>query len=143
MIDLALGLGVIIVATLASATIQSGGAQVFLFLIAAAASVAVLYASLLIFAALVFWSPGLLFTWVFDAIMQLARYPIGIYPGWLQFVLTWIIPVAIMTTIPASALTGDIQPLILLSGVALAAILFVVASVLFHSGVKRYNSASS
>ncbi len=136
--DLALGLGVIFVATL-----HSGGAQVFSFLIAAAASVAVLYAILLIFTALVFWSPGLLFTWVFDAIMQLARYPIGIYPGWLQFVLTWIIPVAIMTTIPAAALTGDISPLILIGGVALAMILLIAASVLFRLGVKRYNSASS
>ena len=101
-IDLTLGLGVIVVAT-----VRSGSASIFPFLVAAAASVAVLYAILLIFTALVFWSPGLLFTWVFDAIMQLARYPIGIYPGWLQFVLTWIIPVAIMTTIPAAALTGD------------------------------------
>jgi ABC-2 type transport system permease protein len=58
-------------------------------------------------------------------------------------VLTWIIPVAIMTTIPAAALTGDIQPIILIGGVALAVILFVAASVLFHMGVKRYNSASS
>ena len=137
-IDLALGLGVIVVAT-----VQSGGAQMFSFLIAAAASVAVLYAILLIFTALVFWSPGLLFTWVFDAIMQLARYPIGIYPGWLQFVLTWIIPVAIMTTIPAAALTGDIQPIVLIGGVALAVVLFLAASVLFRLGVKRYNSASS
>jgi ABC-2 type transport system permease protein len=142
-IDLALGLGVIVVAALTSASIQSGGAQIFSFLIAAMASVAVLYAILLIFTALVFWSPGLLFTWVFDAIMQLARYPIGIYPGWLQFVLTWIIPVAIMTTIPAAALTGDIQPIVLIGCVALAVILFVAASILFHIGVKRYNSASS
>jgi ABC-2 type transport system permease protein len=75
--------------------------------------------------------------------MQLARYPIGIYPGWLQFVLTWIIPVAIMTTIPAAALTGDISPIVLIGGVALALILLVAASALFHLGVKRYNSASS
>ena len=63
--------------------------------------------------------------------------------SWLQFVLTWIIPVAIMTTIPAAALTGDIQPIVLIGGVALAVILLVAASVLFRLGVKRYNSASS
>jgi ABC-2 type transport system permease protein len=143
LIDLALGLGAIVVATIASATDQPGSAQPLSFLVAATASVAVLYAILLIFTALVFWSPGLLFTWVFDAIMQLARYPIGIYPGWLQFVLTWIIPVAIMTTIPATALTGDIQPMSLMGGVALAVILFIAASVLFRLGVRRYNSASS
>ena len=82
------------------------------------ASVAVLYAILLIFTALVFWGPGLLFTWVFDAIFQLARYPIGVYPGWLQLALTWIIPVAVLTTIPAQALTGEITPGVLLASLA-------------------------
>jgi ABC-2 type transport system permease protein len=137
-IDLALGLGIIVVAT-----VQSGGMHPLSFLIASAASVIVLYAILLIFTALVFWSPGLLFTWVFDALMQLARYPIGIYPGWLQFVLTWIIPVAIMTTIPAGALTGDIQPIVLVGAVVVSIVLFVAASALFRFGVRRYNSASS
>jgi ABC-2 type transport system permease protein len=75
--------------------------------------------------------------------MQLARYPIGIYPGWLQFVLTWIIPVAIMTTIPAGALTGDIQPIVLVGAVVVSIVLFVAASALFRFGVRRYNSASS
>jgi ABC-2 type transport system permease protein len=137
-IDLALGLSIIVIAT-----VQSGGMQPLSFLIASAASVIVLYAILLIFTALVFWSPGLLFTWVFDALMQLARYPIGIYPGWLQFVLTWIIPVAIMTTIPAGALTGDIQPIVLVGAVVVSIVLFVAASALFRFGVRRYNSASS
>jgi ABC-type uncharacterized transport system permease subunit len=40
-------------------------------------------------------------------------------------------------------LTGDISPIILIGGAALAVILFAAASVLFHIGVKRYNSASS
>ena len=30
-----------------------------------------------------FWSPGFLFTWVFDAVFQLARYPVGFYPIYL------------------------------------------------------------
>ena len=45
--------------------------------------------------------------------------------------------------ISGAALTGDIQPIVLIGGVVLAVILFVAASVLFHIGVKRYNSASS
>jgi ABC-2 type transport system permease protein len=142
LIDLALGVGVII-----AAVTQLGQAlsfvQIVAFLGTMFASVTVLYAILLIFTALVFWGPGLLFTWVFDAIFQLARYPIGVYPGWLQFALTWIIPVAVLTTIPAQALTGDITPGVLIASLALATLLLIGASVLFRVGLRRYASASS
>lgn len=142
LIDLALGLGTLLVAATQLAQALTAG-QLLGFLVALAASVAVLYAVVLIFTALVFWSPGLLFTWVFDALFQLARYPIGVYPGWLQFVLTWIIPVAVLTTLPAEALTGLISPGALWGGVAVAAVLFIAASALFRVGLRRYQSASS
>jgi ABC-2 type transport system permease protein len=73
----------------------------------------------------------------------MARYPVGIYPGWLRFVLTWIVPVGIMTTVPAETLTGKASPWILALAVMLAAVLFVGASALFRAGLKRYASASS
>jgi len=48
------------------------------FLVALLAAVTILYAVLLAFTALVFWSPGVLFTWVFDGVFQMARYPLGL-----------------------------------------------------------------
>jgi ABC-2 type transport system permease protein len=80
---------------------------------------------------------------VFDAIFQLARYPIGVYPGWLQFALTWIIPVAVLTTIPAQALTGEVTPGVLMVSMAFAILLLIGASALFRVGLRRYKSASS
>ena len=107
LLDLALGLGVLV-----TATAQMGQTltpvNVATFLITLAAGVVVLYAILLAFSALVFWSPGFLFTWLFNAFFQMARYPVGLYPGWLRLVLTWIVPVGVMTTIPAQALTGTL-----------------------------------
>ncbi len=73
----------------------------------------------------------------------MARYPVGIYPGWLRLVLTWIIPVGLMTTVPAQALAGDLVPATLLGSVALAAALLAAASLLFRIGLRRYASASS
>ncbi|HEY4723322.1 MAG TPA: ABC-2 family transporter protein, partial [Anaerolineae bacterium] len=142
LIDLALGLGTLVVAVTQLGQTLSP-AHLLEFLVALVAGVAIVYAVLLIFTALVFWSPGLLFTWVFDAIFQLARYPIGVYPGWLQLVLTWVIPVGVMTTIPAEALSGGLQPGVLLGSVILAAILLMGASLLFRWGLRRYKSASS
>jgi ABC-2 type transport system permease protein len=71
------------------------------------------------------------------------RYPVGLYPGWLRLVLTWIVPVGVMTTVPAEALTGTVSPGMLLGSGLLATALLVGASALFRFGLRRYASASS
>ncbi len=140
--DLALGLIV-----LGTAVVQMGQAlpptRLVSFLVALGAGVTILYAILLAFSALVFWSPGFLFTWVFDGLFQMARYPVGLYPGWLRLTLTWVVPVGMMTTVPAQALSGELSAPTLVGGVLLASILLVGASALFRFGLRRYASASS
>ncbi|MBO0780938.1 MAG: ABC-2 family transporter protein [Ktedonobacteraceae bacterium] len=113
------------------------------FLIALGAAITILYAILLFFSALLFWSPGFLFTWIFDGLFQMARYPVGLYPGWLGLVLTWIIPVGLMTTIPAQALNGTLSSGLLVSSAVLAVLLFVGATAFFQVGLRHYTSASS
>ena len=113
------------------------------FLIALGAGVMTLYAILLAFSALVFWSPGFLFTWVFDGLYQMARYPVQIYPSWLRMILTWVVPVGVMTTIPAQALSGTLSLPVLAASTTLAIVLFLGASALFRYGLQRYTSASS
>ncbi len=113
------------------------------FLVALCVSLVVLYALLLAFAGLVFWSAGFLFIWVFDGLFQLARYPVGLYPGWTRFLLTWIIPVGIMTTVPAQALSGNLSITTLLGAVMLALALLTGATTIFQVGLRHYTSASS
>ncbi len=140
--DLLLGLGVLIAAaTLLGETLTAG--RLVAFLAALGAGITILYAILLAFTALVFWSPGFLFTWVFDGLFQMARYPVGVYPGWLRLVLTWVVPVGVITTIPAQALTGAVSPGALAGSLLLAVALFGAASVFFRIAVRRYASASS
>jgi ABC-2 type transport system permease protein len=141
LVDLALGLGVLVVATVQLGQVVTA-ARLATFLLSLGAGVTVLYAALLAFSALVFWSPGL-FTWIFDSLFQMARYPVGIYPGWLRFALTWIVPVGVMTTVPATALAGGLAPGVLAGAVALALLFLVGASALFRLGLRRYASASS
>jgi len=142
MIDLVLGLGVLGVASWQLGQALTWG-RVGMFLLALGAGVITLYAVLLIFAGLVFWSPGFLFTWIFDSLFQMGRYPVGLYPGWLQLVLTWVVPVGVMTTLPAQALTGGLSTGRLGTGLALALGFLVGASVFFRMGLRRYASASS
>ncbi len=142
LIDLALGLGVLGTAVVRLETPLTL-ARTATFLIALGAGVTILYAILLAFTSLVFWSPALLYTWIFDAVFQMARYPVGLYPGWLRLALTWVVPVGVMTTVPAQALAGELSARMLIGSVALATALLVGASALFRFGLRRYASASS
>ena len=140
--DLFLGVGVLVTAAV---NLGSGvtGVNLALFLLTLISGLTILYAILLIFSALVFWSPGVLFTWIFDGLFQMSRYPMGMYPGWLKMALTWIVPVGMITTIPAEALTGALNPWMAAASLALAAVLLAVGSFLFRTGLRRYSSASS
>jgi ABC-2 type transport system permease protein len=142
LVDLAMALGVLIYALILL------GAQLTIgillsFTMTLLAGVTLLYAALLAFSALVFWNPGFLFTWVINDLFQLARYPVGLYPGWLRLVLTWIIPVGLMTTIPAQALVGTLSLWMLILTLIFTLAAFLGATWLFRQGLKKYTSASS
>ena len=72
-----------------------------------------------------------------------ARYPLSMYPGWLRFILTWIVPVGIITTFPAQALTGELTVKVVILGIGLAVSLVILASCLFRRALRHYSSASS
>lgn len=142
LLDLALGVGVLIYAATQSSD-PFTWINWFLFSITLISATILIYTLILGLSALAFWSPGFLITWVFDALFQLARYPIGIYPPLVRILLTWIIPIGLITTIPAQALSGQIGFEMVLISLAVAGILLVGASWLFRQGVNRYHSASS
>jgi ABC-2 type transport system permease protein len=141
-LDLILGLGVLVVAVVQLGKTVSLS-QVALFILTLTMGLLLLYAILLAFAGLVFWNPTVLYTWVFSAIWQMGRYPVGLYPGWLRLVMTWVVPVGGMTTVPAQALTGGLPAGTLVGGAAVTLVFLVGATVLFRSGLRRYASASS
>ncbi len=140
--DLALGLSVLVVSGLRlGATLTLS--DLLAFLSALLIGMLIMYAILLIFTGLVFWSPGFLFTWVFDGIFQMARYPVGIYPHWVQLILTWIVPVGLITTVPAQALIGNQSVGNFGLAALIASALLFAATRVFRSGLRHYNSASS
>lgn len=140
--DLLLGMGVLGTAV-AQFDLVLSWSQVAAFFVTMTSGLLVLYAILLAASSLVFWHPGLMLTWIFSSVFQMARYPIGVYPGWLRLLLTWVVPVGLITTIPAQALSADLPPVLLLSSVLFALALTVGASILFRCGLRRYGSASS
>ena len=142
LIDLIFALGVLIYAIVLMGTPLSI-LTLIRFLVTLMAGILLLYAALLAFSSLVFWNSGFLFTWVINDLFQLARYPVGIYPNWLRLILTWIIPVGLMTTIPAQALSGTLSPGMLILTIVFSVAAFIGASLLFRRGLQKYTSASS
>ncbi len=141
-LDLLFALAVLLIA-LRQLGQQMSATQLVTFASALLISGTILYSLLLLLTSLTFWSNGFLFSWLFDGLFQLARYPVGFYPTWLRLALTWVLPVGLMTTLPAGRLTDTAVNVPLLPAALMAAGLFVGASRLFQRGLRRYESASS
>lgn len=74
---------------------------------------------------------------------EAGHWPIGIYPGWLRWSLTFLVPVAFATTVPAEALAGRLTPQTLLGALALAATLLIVSRAFWRRGLQQYSGASA
>ena len=142
LLDLALALGVLLMGAVRMG-ISAAPLPLLAYFLAMGSGLAILYAFLLAFAGMVFWSPGFLFTWVFDGLFQLARFPLSLYPGWLRLILTWVVPVGMMTTFPIQALSSQLSLPLLAASLLLAIVLVIAATILFRTGIRHYASASS
>lgn len=80
---------------------------------------------------------------LFDPMMQLARFPIEIYPRRLIGFLTVGLPIAFLTTFPVQALLGKGEWSILAAALALAATLLWFSNRFFNFALGFYGSASS
>jgi len=80
---------------------------------------------------------------IFQSMYQAGRWPVTIYPGWLRWILTFLVPVAFATTVPASAFTGRIEPGLLLAAVGLAVGLLIAARLFWRYGIRFYSGASA
>jgi ABC-2 type transport system permease protein len=82
-------------------------------------------------------------TELFYAFYEAGRYPVTIYRGIVRVLLTYIVPIAFITTFPASALLGRIDPTTALVGLAFAIGLFVASNRFWNFALRYYASASS
>ena len=80
---------------------------------------------------------------ILQALLDSGRYPATIYPAWLRIIVTFIVPIAVATTVPLQALRGDLGGLevLIFLGVGIAS--FVFAAIVWKFGVRRYSGASS
>ncbi|MCO5227713.1 MAG: ABC-2 family transporter protein [Thermomicrobiales bacterium] len=76
-------------------------------------------------------------------IAQMGQYPISFYPAAIRFVLTAIVPVAFVTTVPMDALRGFTGWDTVLLTVAFTALVLKLLGWWWSNSVRHYASASS
>lgn len=80
---------------------------------------------------------------ILQALLDAGRYPATVYPSWLRIIVTFVIPVAVATTVPLQALRGELGGLQVLLFLGVGAACFLVALQVWKAGVKKYSGASS
>ncbi|MCB9145676.1 MAG: ABC-2 family transporter protein [Anaerolineales bacterium] len=80
---------------------------------------------------------------LFEGLYAAGRWPVDIYPNWLRYGLTFLVPVAFAVTVPASAITGRLTFETWLGALALTVTLFIIARTIWLIGVKNYSGASA
>jgi ABC-2 type transport system permease protein len=121
-----------------------GLTQALLFGVALLAGAAMIYSFSLILATLTFWFvrvDNILV--IFQAMWEAGRWPVAIYPPWLRYTLTFLIPVAFATTVPAEALAGRLTTETLAGAVGLAAVLLAASRLFWRFGIRHYSGASA
>jgi ABC-2 type transport system permease protein len=80
---------------------------------------------------------------LFEGIFATGRWPIGIYPGWLKYSLTYLVPIGFAITVPAEAVTSRLQWTTVVVAVVFAVALFVFTRWFWRFGLRRYSGASA
>lgn len=78
-----------------------------------------------------------------QALMDTGRFPSVVYPVWLRIIITFVVPIAIATTVPLQALRGELEWWQILLAVAAAAVAMFLSSQIWRAGAKRYSGASA
>jgi ABC-2 type transport system permease protein len=141
--DVALGLVVLVVA-LSGLGAGSNGWRALSFAAGLLAGGAIIYSFLLILATCSFWLVRVenLLT-IFQSMYAAGRWPIDIYPRWLRWSLTFLVPIAFAISVPAEALAGRLSPRTLLGAGALAIGSLLVSRWFWCVGLRRYSGASA
>lgn len=141
--DILLGLGAI-AAALVRLGLHIGPLQAATFGLVLLSGGAIIYAFWLILATLSFWFIRIEnILHIFQAMYEAGRWPIGIYPHWLRYILTFLVPVAFAVTVPAEALAGRLSNATLLTAVLLAVAMLALSRWFWTLGVKNYSGASA
>src|ERR1041384_2815930 len=118
--------------------------DVLVFFLLTISGAIVIYSLWIVLIALTFW-----FTkfdnnvTILQALLDAGRYPVTVYPVWLRILVTFVVPIAVATTVPLQGLRGDLNLGHVLMFILIGIASFVIASQVWKRGLKQYSGASS
>lgn len=114
------------------------------FAILTAGGIAIFYALWIILMGITFWF--IKFdnnVTILQALIEAGRYPATVYPPWLRMIVSFVVPIALATTVPVQALLGELAWWQVAGFLVVAMIAVAVALRIWATGVRRYSGASS
>ena len=143
LVDVVIGIAVIVYA-LGQLHVTPTLVQIGFFIAMVVSGMLIVYSIWLAMVSLAFWFVRIdNITEVFYAFYEAGRYPVTIYRGAVRVLLTFIVPIAFVTTFPASALLGRIDQGMTLFGFALSLGLLIASNRFWNFALRYYASASS
>jgi ABC-2 type transport system permease protein len=76
-------------------------------------------------------------------VMDLGRVPTDVYAGAIRVFFTFVLPIALVATLPSSALLGILAPETALYPLIVAPALLLVSNRFWTYSLRKYSSASS
>lgn len=141
--DMLLGLALIVVALLRQQVVLTL-ASIALFALLLLCAAVILYTVSFVLVTTAFWFVRIdNILELFNAFIEAGRYPITVYRGAVRVLLTFFVPIAFITTVPASALIAKLEPAFALYAVLFAGGLFAFSAWFWRFALRFYSSASS
>jgi ABC-2 type transport system permease protein len=139
------GVGIVTFALVKLGTMPSI-AQFALFALAVPFGVAVHYAVMLGLSCISFWFiRAQSFIYGYFNLFHIGRYPETVFRGVFRFIFTWLVPIILVSNVPAKILTRPLEsPFASLAMLAAATVIVLAATrLLWRLGLRHYGSASS
>jgi ABC-2 type transport system permease protein len=140
LIQTLLGAGVI---GIAMSTHPPGADNVLVWLLLVVVGMAIAWAIGVLLACLAFWAPNLQLDVFYGSAWALARYPIDIYRRPLRLVLTYVFPLGLIATTPASALVHGPRSAVVIGSALGGTACVLLARLCWRAGLRRYTGATS
>lgn len=118
--------------------------QLLLFIVVMILGLGIIYSFLLMLATCAFWFVQVENVLeIFENMYQAGRWPLGIYPKYLRWALTFLVPIAFAVTVPAEVLTHRLgyQGFFLTAGLSIA--MLILSRWFWKVGLRHYSGASA
>lgn len=80
---------------------------------------------------------------LFQGLFRSGQYPVQIYPGWMRFGLTFLVPIGFAVTVPAEAATNRLTGTTIVMSLVVATVFGISSRWIWRTGLRRYNGASA